>query len=215
MDGSRIRLRLDSRSLRALAHPLRARLLAALRVHGPATATALAQRLGTNSGATSYHLRQLAEAGIVVDDPDAGRGRERVWRAAHEVTSWTETELLDEDPGNAAAVEWLLGYQARATARRVDDWVDARHTWPRAWQEASSLNDERLRLTPSELQALLADVDAVLERYRALRPLDPTGGHGGDDDRRGDGDDRDRDGDPGTADVYLVVQAFPVRDLHL
>ena len=55
---------LDSHKLRVLAHPLRSRLLATLRAEGPATATSLAATLGTNSGATSYHLRQLAEAGL-------------------------------------------------------------------------------------------------------------------------------------------------------
>ncbi|WP_428995029.1 helix-turn-helix domain-containing protein [Kribbella qitaiheensis] len=40
---------------------MRNRMLGLLRVHGPATATTLAERLGVNTGATSYHLRQLAE----------------------------------------------------------------------------------------------------------------------------------------------------------
>ena len=39
-------LRLDAAALKVLAHPLRSRLLSALRVDGPATATALAARLG-------------------------------------------------------------------------------------------------------------------------------------------------------------------------
>ena len=50
----------DVAALRALGHPVRLRILGLLRADGPATATALAQRLGLNSGATSYHLRQLA-----------------------------------------------------------------------------------------------------------------------------------------------------------
>ena len=33
------------------------------------------------SSATSYHLRQLAAYGFVVEDPGHGRGRERYWRA--------------------------------------------------------------------------------------------------------------------------------------
>ena len=52
-------VRLDASALRVLAHPLRSRLLSALRRGGPATATELAKTLGTNSGATSYHLRKL------------------------------------------------------------------------------------------------------------------------------------------------------------
>ena len=63
-------IRLDSHSLRALAHPLRLRLVGALRLHGPATATMLARRLDTNSGQTSYHLRQLAEARRLAREAD-------------------------------------------------------------------------------------------------------------------------------------------------
>ena len=47
-------------TLRALTHPLRTRLLGALRVDGPATASELGRRFGESSGATSYHLRRLA-----------------------------------------------------------------------------------------------------------------------------------------------------------
>src|SRR5215218_1657224 len=43
---------LDSRLLRALAHPMRNRMLGILRAYGPATATTLAARLGVNTGAT-------------------------------------------------------------------------------------------------------------------------------------------------------------------
>ncbi|MGB0191497.1 MAG: helix-turn-helix domain-containing protein, partial [Nocardioides sp.] len=43
--------------LKALTHPVRVRMLGMLRIDGPATSTTLAQRLGLNTGATSYHLR--------------------------------------------------------------------------------------------------------------------------------------------------------------
>ncbi|HJU96652.1 MAG TPA: helix-turn-helix domain-containing protein, partial [Jiangellaceae bacterium] len=47
----------DLEPLRAFTHPLRMRLLAALRSDGPATASDLGRLLGESSGATSYHLR--------------------------------------------------------------------------------------------------------------------------------------------------------------
>ena len=40
----------DPQVLRALAHPLRGRLLGLLRVDGPSTATRLAERVGESSG---------------------------------------------------------------------------------------------------------------------------------------------------------------------
>ncbi len=58
-------LHLDATAIKVLAHPLRSRLLSLLRSAGPATATSLANRIGTNTGATSYHLRKLAGVGLV------------------------------------------------------------------------------------------------------------------------------------------------------
>src|SRR5215211_8948937 len=67
------------RQLQALAHPVRMRLLAALR-RGPATATRLAEELGESSGSTSYHLRVLGKAGVIEEDVTRRHGRERWWR---------------------------------------------------------------------------------------------------------------------------------------
>src|SRR3712207_2472805 len=110
--------RLDARSLQALAHPLRMRLLGLLRVEGPATATQLAARVGESSGATSYHLRQLARHGFVEDEPARGNARERWWKASHRMTSWTTADFLDEP--DAADAETLLTWEAiRAQIRRL------------------------------------------------------------------------------------------------
>ncbi|MGO4429962.1 ArsR/SmtB family transcription factor, partial [Streptomyces sp. MCAF7] len=100
---------LDARSLRGLAHPLRMRLLGALREYGPATASQLADRLGESSGATSYHLRQLAAHGFVEDDPERGKGRERWWKSAQSGTRVDSEELLrDADPSVHGAMSTLL-----------------------------------------------------------------------------------------------------------
>ena len=50
--------------LKALTHPVRVRMFWGCCVStGRPTATSLAERLGLNSGSTSYHLRQLAQHG--------------------------------------------------------------------------------------------------------------------------------------------------------
>ena len=69
----------DPAVLKALAHPLRQRILGILR-QGPASATTLAKELGENTGATSYHLRELAKHGFIEEEPGLGRGKERWWR---------------------------------------------------------------------------------------------------------------------------------------
>src|SRR5688500_7119435 len=85
-------IRLDATSLRVLAHPLRSRLLSQLRIGGPATATDLAAELGTNSGATSYHLRKLESVGLVADTGE-GEGKRRLWRAATDFHSYYPSDF--------------------------------------------------------------------------------------------------------------------------
>src|SRR5687768_13481881 len=92
----------DLATLRAVAHPLRVRLLAALRSDGPATASELGRRFGESSGSTSYHLRQLARFGFVEDDPEQPNARDRRWRALHGFTSWRESDFADDQEGRAA-----------------------------------------------------------------------------------------------------------------
>ncbi len=128
-------LRLDSRAFQVLAHPLRSRLLMALRSNGPATATALAETLGTNTRATSYHLRKLASVGLV-EETDQGRGRERWWRAATEMHGWTERDIAD-DPNGAAAADWLRRHDLRSFIDRYRAWLDAQAAWPIDWRDVA------------------------------------------------------------------------------
>lgn len=68
-------------ALKALAHPLRLRILRHLGTAGPATSTTLAAALGENTGTLSYHLRRLAGPGLIEEVPERSAGRERWWRA--------------------------------------------------------------------------------------------------------------------------------------
>lgn len=155
---------LDRDQFKVLAHPLRLRVLGSLRVNGPSTATAIAARLGSNSGKTSYHLRELAKVGLVVEEPERGTARERWWRAAHDVTSWSSTDFRD-DPEMAALEDWLRGHVVRIHAERGDRWVATRAHWPLEWLDAADLSDFRVRLTPGRLRAMNAEIHEVIQRY--------------------------------------------------
>ena len=158
-------VRLSAQQLRTLAHPLRARLLSSLRLDGPATATALADALGTNSGATSYHLRQLAAVGLVVEDVEAGRGRERWWRAAHQVSAFHPGDYAD-DPDAAAAADWFEDHALSSLTEQFADWTANRSRFSAQWRDAASVNDFALRLSPGRLQQLTAEIWDLLLRYR-------------------------------------------------
>ena len=154
----------DPRALRALAHPLRGRLLGVLRLDGPATATQLGYRLGESSGSTSYHLRQLAAYGFVEDMPGEGSGRERWWRALHRSTHWESTDFLG-DPAAREVVDELLLQQLDQRRRTLAAYLDQRRGRSEDWEPAGSLNDYAMRMRPDDAVAMAAEVTAVLARW--------------------------------------------------
>src|SRR5256886_16151225 len=80
----------DPRALRAIAHPVRMRLVGLLRREGPLTATRAAELLGESSGTCSFHLRQLAPYGLV-EEAGGGRGRGKPRRAPARGPPWART----------------------------------------------------------------------------------------------------------------------------
>jgi DNA-binding transcriptional ArsR family regulator len=149
-------------ALQALSHPVRLRMLGLLRIEGPATATSLATRLGLNTGATSYHLRHLAQHGFIVEDAERGNARDRWWRAAHQSTT-----TGPEDPGDGEAGEVLDAYlQAVAVVmtEQLQRAMEERALLPEPWRNASEFSDYVLRLTPAKARRVR---DAIHEAIRA------------------------------------------------
>ncbi|CAN5352190.1 hypothetical protein BH11ACT8_BH11ACT8_19650 [soil metagenome] len=146
--------------LRALAHPVRLRMLGLLRLNGPATSTMLATRLGLNTGATSYHLRQLAQHGFIVDDDSQGNGRERWWKAAHQ-----STRTVSPPPDDVEGWEVTDAY-LQTVATIYTEWLqrafEERPLLPLRWREAGTLSDYHQRLTPATATRLLERLDAIL-----------------------------------------------------
>ncbi|GIF96410.1 winged helix-turn-helix domain-containing protein [Catellatospora citrea] len=158
-------VRLNAVQIRTLAHPLRARLLGLLRVDGPATATTLARLLDTNTGATSYHLRQLADVGLVAEETGLGTSRQRFWRAAHDASTWRPTDF-DDDPDARAAAEWIESHQVRFMTEQAEQWLAAQPQAPQAWREAATISDAMLTVAPERLRALNEEIWELIVRYR-------------------------------------------------
>ncbi len=179
---------LDARSLRGLAHPLRMRLHDALRFGGPATASQLAQKLGESSGATSYHLRQLAAYGFVEDAPEHGKGRERWWRAVHRGLRFDDSLLDDASPEVRGAADLYLHEVATTRSRDLSTWLGNRDTWPQEWGRVSDMSSATLRLTPELTGELVRKMHALVDEYRDLAG----------------------EADPGTAQVRIHTDVFPL-----
>ena len=168
----------DSRVLAALAHPLRVALLYQLNALGSRTASQCAQALGETPANCSYHLRQLAKAGLVARE-ESGDGRERPWRSVY-----TGLELHppvdDPDPevmtaARAARVS-LASLEIEEQARLARQYLRLEQRADPAWREAASGSSYSLRLTAEELAALVKALDALIRPYIGLTRPDPPQG---------------------------------------
>jgi len=154
----------DVRALRALAHPLRNRLLGQLRVNGPATASQLGRVVGESSGSTSYHLRQLEAYGFVEEVEGQGTARERWWRARHRMTSWQAADLIAQEGGSEVQDE-MSRLQIDQHGRVLDAWHTQKDSLGPEWEAVASLNDHGMRLRPDQARALADELNAVLDRW--------------------------------------------------
>ncbi|WP_372352781.1 winged helix-turn-helix domain-containing protein [Streptomyces sp. KL116D] len=151
------------------------RLLNALRREGPATASRLAAKLGESSGATSYHLRQLAAHGFVEDAPGRGTARERWWKAVHQGVRFDEALLKDRDPEVRGAADLFLHEAAGQHARELAAWLGTRDEWRGV---APVVGPERLDAEPhARARPRTRRQDASTpESYQELAPAADTPG---------------------------------------
>ena len=177
-------------TLRALTHPLRTRLLGALRADGPATASELGRRFNESSGATSYHLRQLARYGFVVEDEDQPSRREKRWRAAHGLSSWDVADFMG-DPASRSALRVLDRERIRWMVDRLQEWYAERPDWPREWISAAQDSDITIRLRAEDLTELSRELWEVTARYAERRPAE----------------------DVEAEQVVVYLHAFPTKDV--
>ena len=167
--------RLDNAAaLRAYAHPVRMKLILALRTRGPLSATQAGRLLGESSGTCSFHLRQLAKYGLV-EETGEGTGREKPWRATTASTSWDDVQ---QTPEAAAAAGLLAEVLAESYFGELTRWLEVRSQESEEWQRAAFIGDRFLWLTADELAQVGRDLGAVADRYseRQARPeLRPPG----------------------------------------
>jgi DNA-binding transcriptional ArsR family regulator len=164
-------------AMRALAHPLRIRLLDELSMYGPLTASGLGERLGESSGATSYHLRQLEKHGLVIEDTELGTARERWWRRRPGSISTPEPRRFPPGSAERLATQLIESEWNRQREANFHEFsAEGEHVFDEEWLGASTADTINLRLTPAQLQALVVDLDLVLDRYITAYKTTPTAG---------------------------------------
>lgn len=161
---------MDAPTLKALAHPMRVQILRILQLRGRASVTSLAAELGETTGATSYHLRQLARHGLVEQtDPDDATSRQQWWQMAVDQIHMTGFDFLENEDTREAAGFLLREFQSDRS-RLLANWFATATSWPQAWQRASSDMDGQLELNATQTRALADELFAVISRHRELKP---------------------------------------------
>jgi len=149
-------------TLKALASPIRRRILRYLDDHGQATSTTVAEALGESTGTTSYHLRLLASHGLISEAGPTGR-RERWWRKV-------PLDLRYPAPG-AEATEEELAVHAELHRQRITEdlagiaaLLELRDP---AEQRRVRIARSGIRLTRQQLDAFFTDYMNLIRRYVA------------------------------------------------
>lgn len=154
----------DAKALSAMANPFRSRMMDALKVDGPSTASGLAARTGQAVGSASHHLKVLSEAGLVEEAPELAKDRrERWWRLVDPGTRWSRGDFASD----TAAVTAAYAAEALALQRqfeRVQEWNANAATVPE-WDDAAFATQNWMRLTPEEMRELAEEIVEVLVRW--------------------------------------------------
>ena len=175
-DRERDRRIQDVGTLKALAHPLRAQLYRRLTIARTATASQLADQVDEAVSLVSYHLRKLAEHGLIEEaETQSADGRERWWQPASDGISIRDEDFRDA-PEKAAAhtAASRLFFEQRVDMYRR--YLDERPHWGDAWTTASDSAEWLLRLTPDELSELSKEMYALVRKYEERgRAADASG----------------------------------------
>jgi predicted ArsR family transcriptional regulator len=179
----------DPKILRAIAHPVRNRILTELTASGPMRAADIARELTIPANQASFHLRQLAKYGLVEEDPDAARDRrDRVWRPASADGFSVNLGELEKEPGGRAA-STVFRQHAASWGHAV---VDAAYDDRRQADVLRTVNENALRLTREEAEQLAEELDGVVTDWIART--------------------RGREPDRRTYLLYQVLQPYPETD---
>jgi hypothetical protein len=160
----------DPQALRALAHPLRWKLIDVLERDGTATATRCSELTGESVASCAYHLGILAKYGYVEASPER-TGREKPWRLTGQEQRLgnDDHDNLDGERAAEAAVEAFLEHEFGRARQRVR----VRDRESPEWREATCVIGSSMWVTAEEMREIKAQLTEIAYRYLA-RDDDPS-----------------------------------------
>jgi DNA-binding transcriptional ArsR family regulator len=154
----------DPRMLRAVAHPIRGRILDELGATGPMRAADIGEALGIPANQASFHLRQLVKYGAIVPAPEAARDkRDRVYRLPEAHGFRIDVQEMEKQPGGKAAVRVFRDSKAAWVHRLVDEAF----AFHQEKDTHTTIIQQAMRLTKDEAIEFMREIDEVSERWRS------------------------------------------------
>jgi DNA-binding MarR family transcriptional regulator len=154
---------------RTLTNPVRRGILNYIGYYGEANSTSVARALGESTGTTSYHLRKLAEQGLIEEILERSAGRERWWRLLpfNHVAAAPGERTPDEE---AALREW--GSERLSSDVELYIKALAEYDGPEGWVQAQRHGGY---MTKTELLAFFDEYLALIAKYSHLHEDAPEG----------------------------------------
>ncbi|GAA4193558.1 helix-turn-helix domain-containing protein [Microbacterium oryzae] len=157
---------LPAKQLKAMAHPARLDILDGVARRGFARAADLASDLGLPANQVSFHLRVLADAGLIEEAPEHARDRrDRVWKPVEETWQLGTPEHPMEDERLGGVVLHGIAAQHQDLLRRVVEWAPE-YTSGRTAEVHGTLNQHSAWLTEGEARDLLVRIGDLIEEAR-------------------------------------------------
>jgi predicted ArsR family transcriptional regulator len=152
----------DPRVLRAIAHPVRTRILGEIAASGPLRAADVARELDIPANQASFHLRQLAKYGLVEEAPGEARDkRDRVWKATSDGGLTVRLNDLEKERGGKAAVDVFR----RSTSTWLHHLVDQALGGPQEPDVVRTVMNQTVKLTKDEAQQLQRELQDLVEGW--------------------------------------------------
>ncbi|MCT1397069.1 helix-turn-helix domain-containing protein [Microbacterium sp. p3-SID338] len=169
---------MTSAMLKAYSHPLRRQILRLIARRGFLRAADIAGALDVPANSASFHLRVLAEAGLIEEAPEQARDRrDRVWtgRKGALTVGGPENPVADEALGDAVVA--ALAEDHVDLLRRVVAWTPE-YVSGRTAEVHASFVQRTIRLTEAEFDDVMHKINDVLSAADdAHDDTDPAGRH--------------------------------------
>lgn len=160
----------DLAAVRTLANPRRQKIMRHLSAHGPATSAQLARALSLNTGATSYHLRELARYGFIEEVPDRAHGRERWWQPVARDIRFPPRSRQSDDMRTALDEVTRLSFAEDVHA--LTQWLEQGSG---EWADTVPYSRGTIRVTVDEMSAFFEEYIALVNKYARRDEQAPAG----------------------------------------